>query len=100
MRDGITMISPAIIKDVHVDDDLITFVLADGREVSAPTSWSVRLLRAAPAQRAIWNVGGAGTHVEWPAIDEHIGVWTLLGVPEDDVLEAAGFAMSSKAVRA
>ena len=77
-----------------------TFVLADGREVSAPTSWSVRLLRATPAQRAIWNVGGAGTHVEWPAIDEHIGVWTLLGVPEDDVLEAAGFAMSRKAVRA
>jgi hypothetical protein len=38
--------------------------------------------------------------VEWPAIDEHIGVWTLLGVPEDDVLEAAGFAMSRKAVRA
>jgi hypothetical protein len=94
------MISPAIIRDVHVDDDLITFVLADGREVSAPTSWSVRLSRAAPAQRAIWNVGGAGTHVEWPAIDEHIGVWTLLGVPEDDVLEAAGFAMSRKAVRA
>jgi Protein of unknown function (DUF2442) len=100
MRDGITMISPAIIRDVHVDDDLITFVLADGREVSAPTSWSVRLLRATPAQRAIWNVGGAGTHVEWPAIDEHIGVWTLLGVPEDDVLGAAGFAMSRKAVRA
>lgn len=93
------MISPAIITDVHVDDDLITFVLADGREVSAPRSWSVRLLRAGPAQRAIWNVGGAGTHVEWPVIDEHVGVWTLLGVPEDDVLEAAGFAMSRKAVR-
>jgi hypothetical protein len=94
------MISPAIIKDVHVDDDLITFVLADGREVSAPTSWSVRLSRAAPAERAIWQVGGAGTHVEWPALDEHIGVWTLLGVPEDGVLEAAGFEMAHKSVRA
>lgn len=94
------MISPAIITDVHVDDDLITFVLADGREVSAPTSWSVRLSRAAPAERAIWQVGGAGTHVEWPALDEHIGVWTLLGVPEDDVLEAAGFEMAHKSVRA
>lgn len=94
------MISPAIITDVHVDDDLITFVLADGREVSAPTSWSVRLSRAAPAERAIWQVGGAGTHVEWPALDEHIGVWALLGVPEDDVLEAAGFEMAHKSVRA
>jgi hypothetical protein len=100
MRDGITMISPAIIRDVKVDDDLIRFVLADGREVSAPTIWSLRLSRATPTERAIWNVGGAGTHVEWPAIDEHIGVWTLLGVPEDDVLEAAGFAMSRKTVRA
>jgi len=94
------MISPAIIRDVHVDDDLITFVLADGREVSAPTSWSLRLLRATTAQRATWKVGGAGTHVEWPTLDEHIGVWTLLGLPEDDVLEAAGFAMSRKTVRA
>ena len=94
------MISPAIIKDVKVDDDLITFALADGREVSAPTSWSVRLSRATPTERTMWKVGGAGTHVEWPAIDEHIGVWTLLGVPEDDVLEAAGFAIARKAVRA
>jgi hypothetical protein len=91
------MISPAIIKDVRVDDDLITFVLADGREVSAPTSWSVRLSRATPAERANWRVGGAGTHVEWPSIDEHVGVWTLLGVPEDEVLEAAGFTMTHRA---
>jgi hypothetical protein len=100
VRGAITVISPAIIRDVQVDDDLITFVLADGREVSAPTSWSVRLSRATPSERAIWKLGGGGTHVEWPAIDEHVGVWTLLGVPEDDVLEAAGFAMSRKAVRA
>jgi hypothetical protein len=38
--------------------------------------------------------------VEWPAIDEHIGVWTLLGVPEDDVLEAAGFRTPRRAVHA
>ena len=94
------MISPAIIKDVRVDDDLITFVLVDGREVSAPTSWSVRLSRATPTERAAWKVGGAGTHVEWPSIDEHVGVWTLLGIPEDDVLEAAGFAMAHRAASA
>lgn len=94
------MISPAIIRNVRVDDDLITFVLADGRELSAPTSWSVRLSRATPVERASWKIGGAGTHVEWPLIDEHVGVWTLLGVPEDDVLEAAGFAMAHRAVSA
>jgi hypothetical protein len=31
--------------------------------------------------------------VDWPTIDEHIGVWTMLGVPEEEVLEAAGFEM-------
>lgn len=92
------MISQAIVTDVRVDDERITFVLADGRELSAPTSWSARLSRASAAERATWRVGGAGTHVEWPAIDEHIGVWTLLGVPEDEVLEAAGFALTRKAV--
>jgi hypothetical protein len=33
-------------------------------------------------------------------IDEHVGVWTLLGIPEDDVLEAAEFAMAHRAARA
>lgn len=94
------MISPAIVKDVRVDDDLITFVLVDGREVSAPTSWSARLSLATPAERASWKVGGAGTHVEWPSIDEHVGVWTLLGVPEDEVLEAARFTMAHRAASA
>jgi hypothetical protein len=51
-----------------------------------------------PEQRAARRIGGFGTHVEWPAIVEHLGVWTLLGVPEDDVLEAAGFSTRRRAV--
>jgi hypothetical protein len=37
--------------------------------------------------------------VEWPAIDEHIGLWTLLGVPEEEVLEAVGFDVNRNSVR-
>ena len=92
--------NPAIITDVRVDDEHITFVLTDGREVSAPTSWSDRLTRATADQRRHWEIGKSRTHVEWPAIDEHIGVWTLLGVPEDDALEAAGFRVNRSVVRA
>lgn len=92
--------NPAIIKDVRVDDELITFVLTDGREVSAPTSWSARLTRASDQERRVWKIGGFGTYVEWPSIDEHVGVWTLLGVPEEDVMAAAGFEISRQAVRA
>ena len=88
----------ALIRDVRVDDQQITFMLTDGREVSAPTSWSARLTRANSKQRSTWRLGGFGTHVEWPAIDEHIGLWTLLGVPEEEVLEAAGFDIDRNSV--
>ncbi len=91
--------NPALIKHVRVDDERITFVLTDGREVSAPISWSERLTRATAEQRRNWEIGKSPTHVEWPAIDEHIGVWTLLGVPEDDALEAAGFRVKRSVVR-
>jgi len=40
------MVQPAIVSSVRVDDTLITFVLSDGREVSAPAAWSRRLASA------------------------------------------------------
>jgi hypothetical protein len=36
---------------------------------------------------------------EWPAIDEHVGLWTLLGVSEEDVMEAVGFEVDRNSVR-
>ncbi len=75
-------------------------MLTDGRELSAPTAWSHRLAAASPTERAASRIVHAGTIVEWPEIDEHIGVWTLLGVPEEDVLRAAGFEIRSMPSRA
>ncbi len=92
-------VNTALIRDVRVDDQHITFILTDGREVSAPTSWSGRLTQATEKQRSTWRIGGFGTYVEWPAIDEHVGLWTLLGVPEEDVQEAAGFTVQRDKVR-
>lgn len=82
---------PALVADVRVDDRSITFVLSDGRVLSAPTSWSQRLSAASQTDRDAYEIGGGGLYVEWPTVDEHIGVWTLLGVPEDLALEAGGF---------
>ena len=84
-------IQPAIIADVAVAADRLTVRLTDGRELSAPLSISPRLSEATPGQRQRWTLESKGTSVHWPDIDEDIGVWTLLGVPEDLVLEAAGF---------
>jgi hypothetical protein len=92
-------VKTALIRDVRVDNQQITFILTDGREVSAPTSWSARLTQATQSQRATSRIGGFGTYVEWPAIDEHIGLWTLLGVSEEDVMEAAGFEVDRSSVR-
>ncbi len=78
-----------IVRDVRVDDALITFVLADGREVAAPTRWSRRLEGATNAQRAHFEIEPEGLIVTWPDLDEHIGVWTLLGVSEEDAMTAA-----------
>ena len=84
------MIRSPVVRDVRVDDALITFVLADGREVAAPTTWSRRLARATSAQRAHFEIEPEGLVVAWPDLDEHIGVWTLLGVSEEDAMAAAG----------
>jgi hypothetical protein len=84
------MTRPAIVHDVRVDDELITFVLEDGRVVSAPTRWSARLTAATRAERATFEIESEGLIVAWPTIDEHIGVWTLLGVSEEEAFIAAG----------
>ncbi len=84
-------IQPAIVSGVVVDADWLTMRLTDAGELRAPTATSVRLAAATQAQRNRWTLEAMGTAVHWPDVDEDIGVWTLLGVPEDLVLEAAGF---------
>lgn len=64
--------------DVWVDDAALHFVLADGREISAPVEWFPRLRDASPAQRQHWRLIGKGIGVHWPDIDEDIAVSTLM----------------------
>ncbi|MEA2623332.1 MAG: hypothetical protein QOH61_2242 [Chloroflexota bacterium] len=87
--------SPVV--DVRVSDELVTFVLDDGREVAAPTAWSKRLTDATDEQRRQWQIGGYGTEVSWSELDEDIGVWTLLGISEEALFEAAGFKAPQRA---
>lgn len=65
--------------DVSVDDNALHFVLADGREISAPLEWFPRLRDASEAQRKKWRLIGRGIGVHWPDIDEDIAVDTLMG---------------------
>ena len=88
----------ATITGVHVDDQHIAVTLSDGRTVAVPTSWSPRLLEATDEQRADYRVDDLGIEVEWPSVDEHIGLWTLLGVPEEHVFQSAGFEVPTESV--
>jgi hypothetical protein len=91
------MIQPAVVRAVRVSDDLITMSLEDGRELSAPTAWSQRLSSASAEAREHVVIDDDGMVVAWPDVDEHIGVWTLLGVSEEDVFAAAGVTMGHSA---
>jgi hypothetical protein len=67
-------------RAVHVmlANDALHFVLADGREISAPLEWFPRLRDASEAQRRNWRLIGKGVGVHWPEIDEDIAVNTLM----------------------
>ena len=64
--------------DVMIDEAAPHFILADGREISAPLEWFPRLRDATPEQRQHWRLIGKGIGVHWPDIDEDIAVDTLM----------------------
>lgn len=64
--------------DVSIDDAALHFILADGREISAPLEWFPRLRDASDGQRRNWRLIGKGIGVHWPEIDEDIAVSTLM----------------------
>ena len=88
-------VTPIRVTAVAVDDERIEFSLSDGRAISAPVNWSRRLVAASSAERAEYSISPSGTVVEWPSIDEHIGLWSMLRVPEEIVLAEAGFERAS-----
>jgi hypothetical protein len=87
-HDDVTRVT---VTAVAVDDERIEFSLSDGRAISAPVTWSQRLLGASAAERADYSISPSGTVVEWPSVDEQIALWSMLRVPEEVVLDAAGF---------
>ncbi len=70
------------IKEIAIQDDLITAYLVDGRIISVPLAWSWRLAEATPEQRANYELIGEGHGVHWPEIDEDISAAGMLfGTP-------------------
>ena len=68
---------PAAIK-IAVRGDKLIVELADGRTLVVPLEWYPRLLHAARKERQNWTLLGNGYAIEWPDLDEHIGIASLL----------------------
>jgi len=64
--------------EVSFTKNSLHFVLADGREISAPLEWFPKLRDAINTDRNNWRLVGNGVGVHWPKIDEDIAVSTLL----------------------
>lgn len=64
--------------DVKFTKAALHFVLADGREISAPLEWFPRLRDANDIERKSWRLIGRGIGVHWSKIDEDISVRALM----------------------
>ncbi|MEX2316561.1 MAG: DUF2442 domain-containing protein [Pirellulales bacterium] len=68
---------PAAVK-VSVTSEQLVVDLADGRRLSVPLVWYPRLLHGTERERENWQLLGDGYAIEWPELDEHIGIEGLL----------------------
>jgi len=74
--DGILSATRAI--GVSITDDTLTVDLEDGRTIAVPIGWYPRLAHGTAAERANFQISGAGYGIHWPDLDEDIGVEGLL----------------------
>jgi hypothetical protein len=70
--------SDPLAAGVNVTAEKLTVDLADGRSLSVPLSWYPRLAHGSDAERRNWKLLGDGYAIEWPELDEHIGVEGLV----------------------
>lgn len=68
----------ALISQVTVTDNTLSLDLEDGRTIAVPIGWFPRLAHGTPAERANFQISGAGFGIHWPDLDEDIGVEGLL----------------------
>lgn len=70
------------VKNVRIDDDVISVDLMDGRSISVPLLWYPRLADASRKARENWQTSGGGYGIHWPDIDEDLSTEGLLrGAP-------------------
>lgn len=74
----LTLEKEPVAVEVAVTDDRLIVELDDGRSLSIPVAWYPRLLQGTAKERQNWQLLGNGYAIEWPDLDEHIGIEGLL----------------------
>lgn len=64
--------------DIKFTEAYFIVALADGRLLSIPLAWYPRLAHASVKELTNWQFLGNGYAIEWPDLDEHIGIEGLL----------------------
>jgi hypothetical protein len=68
----------ALAKSVNFDEEMMHVSLTDGRCISAPIIWFPLLRGATLDQRAKYEIGGGGTSLHWPELDEDLSMAGLM----------------------
>jgi hypothetical protein len=68
----------ALVTHVSFDEEMMHVLLTDGRCISIPIIWFPLLREATPDQRSQYEIGGGGTSLHWPDLDEDLSVTGLL----------------------
>ena len=64
--------------NVTVTAEKLAVDLDDGRSLLVPLGWYPRLAHGSAQERDNWQLLGDGYAIEWPELDEHIGIEGLL----------------------
>ena len=68
----------ALAKSVSFDEEMMHVSLTDGRQISVPIICFPLLRQATPEQRSNYEIGGGGTSLHWPDLDEDLSVAGLM----------------------
>jgi len=68
----------ALVKSVNFDEEMMHVSLTDGRLISVPIIWFPLLRGATSEQRAKDEIGGGGTSLHRPELDEDLSIVGLM----------------------
>ena len=63
---------------ITVTNEKLIVDLEDGRTLVIPLEWYPRLAHGSSREQQNWQLLGDGYAIEWPDLDEHIGIEGLL----------------------